>query len=414
MDKNEIRRGWPVLLGVTIAMIAGVGTLPYYTAGMFVTSLQQTFGWSRSAISLGPSIFILGLVLTTPLIGSMTDRLDPRKLVVVGVVVVALSFGGLSVMSGGIFEYYGALALMSVLGNLSGACAVTPILVGSFARSRGAALGIAMAGIGLGSAVGGPLVAQAIATHGWRGGYRAMSAFCFAMAPLIWGLLRCGNWRATVPPTKVHPGLSVREALASSTYWYLSTAFFLIALGSTGLIVHFVPLLTDRGMDARAAASVSSTIGLCVIASRLFSGFLVDRLFAPRVAMTIMLTGAAGYVAFVLGGTRFAYVGALAVGISFGAETDLVGFLVARYFGLRNYGRLFGVMYGLCLSGTAVSPALYGWVADRMGTYVPMILAAVGLLTAAAWIFAMLPPYPRWQNVAFADASLPGGEPVAP
>ena len=327
----------------------------------------------------------------------MTDRLDPRNLVVLGVVVVALSFGGLSVMSGGIFEYYGALALMSVLGNLAGACAVTPILVASFKRSRGAALGIAMAGIGLGSAVGGPLVALAISAYGWRGGYRAMAAFCIAMTPLIWGLLRSGKRRAVIP-TKDHPGLSVREALASPTYWYLSAAFFLVALGSTGLIVHFVPLLTDRGMDARAAAGVSSAIGLCVIASRLFSGFLVDRLFAPRVAMTIMLTSAAGYVAFVLGGTHLAYVGALAVGISFGAETDLVGFMVARYFGLRNYGRLFGVMYGLCLSGTAVSPALYGWVADRMGTYVPMILAAVGLLTAAAWIFALLPPYPHWRN----------------
>jgi MFS family permease len=341
----------------------------------------------------------------------LTDRINPRNMVAPGIIVVALAFGGLSLMGGNVFVYYVELAAMSVLGNLSGTCALTPILVAHFHRSRGAALGIAMAGIGLGAAVAGPLVALTISASGWRGGYRAISLFCLAMTPIVWRLLK-SSARA-VAASEDHSGSSVREALSAPTYWLLSTALFSIALGSTGLIIHFVPLLTDQGMDSGTAAGVSSAIGLCVILSRLFTGFMVDRFFAPRVAAAIMLAGAMGYVVFARTGTHFAIVGALAIGISFGAETDLVGFMVSRYFGLRNYGRLFGVMYGLCLSGTVISPMLYGWVKDHVGTYFPMIHAAAGLLTFASGILATLPPFPRWQNADVEAAPHPSGAPAA-
>ena len=307
--------------------------------------------------------------------------------------VVAACFLALSHLNGSLWQYYFIFGLMALIGNLSGATALTAIIARHFRWRRGAALGIAMAGAGLSSAVCGPIVSIVIAAHGWRSGFVGLSLFCLAMAPLVWAALHGGSERVCNERLETD-GDTFQEAAAKPIYWKLSLAFFLVSLGSTGLIVHFVPLLIDRSFEHAVAAALSSIIGLSMIVSRLLTGFIVDRVFAPRVAMVLMLTSAISFLLFLLGGTTWAILAAVAVGISFGSETDLVGFMVARYFGLRNFGRLFGLMYGFCLAGVIGSPVLYGIARDRFGNYDPMIASAALLLGCAAIIFATLPPFP--------------------
>jgi MFS family permease len=397
MNKEEWSIGWPALLGATLAFIGGVVCLPYYTAGLFVKPLQSEFGWSRGEISYGPAVLIIGFVLSSPFIGLLTERVDPRKLVPLGMNVVVLAFVALSFMHGSIVQYYLTLAVMAVFGNLSGACVLTPILARTFHYSRGAAIGIAMAGVGLGAAIGGPLVAQVIAKAGWREAYLAMAGFSLLMIPVVGLSFRRGGPRLAASRDDASVGgVAFGDAVKRPLFWILWLAFFLIAVASTGLIVHFVPLMIDLGADPRAAAGIASAIGISVILGRLFSGFMVDRMFAPHVAAVITAIGALGYATFLIGGPSYAIFAALAVGISFGAETDLVGYMAARYFGLRNYGRVFGLMYGLCTVGNAVSPVLYGTIKDATGSYQPMIIAAVCLLATSAFICMLLPRFPNW------------------
>jgi MFS family permease len=131
-----------------------------------------------------------------------------------------------------------------------------------------------------------------------------------------------------------------------------------------------------------------------VIGGRLITGYLLDRVFAPRLAASLMLAAAACFAVFLVGGANFALGLAIAVGLSFGAEVDLVGYMVSRYFGARNYGRLFGISYSLCIVGMMLSPLLFGQIRDSLGSYRPMILFSVFLLLAAAALFWRLPPYP--------------------
>lgn len=410
MDKTELKQGWRSLVGATLAMIAGVVTLPYYTAGLFIKPLQQEFGWSRAAASLGPAILIAGFVLTSPIIGLMADRMNGRKLVAPGMVAVSFAFAALSQMSGSIAQYYFILASMAVIGNLSGTCALTPILAQVFHRSRGTALGITMGGVGLGAAVGGPVVAKILAEYGWRWAYIAMAAFSLVMAPVVLGLLGSGK-HAVVEATQWN-GLTLAQSVRKPFYWVMTISFVFVALASVGLIVHFVPLLTDEGMPPQRAAGLASIIGLAVIGSRLFTGLMVDRLFAPRVAAVVMLLGAVGYVVFLVGGPSYTVFGACAIGMTFGAETDLVGYMASRYFGLREYGRVFGVMYGFVTAGSGISPILYGWAKDSTGSYQVMIIAAVVLLTCSALIFALMPVFPHWEHDSRVE-KVPGGLPAA-
>jgi predicted MFS family arabinose efflux permease len=413
MNKTELEAGWPALLGATLAFIGGVVCLPYYTAGLFITPLQTEFGWSRGALSYGPAVLIMGFVLSSPFIGIIAERIDPRRLVPVGMIVVAVAFASLSQMQGGILRYYLTLAMMAVFGNLSGACVLTPILARTFFVSRGAAIGIAMAGTGVGSAIGGPLVAAVISSAGWRSGYLAMAGFVLLMTPIVWLSFRRGGPRLVAGQDHTADGISFGHAVRQPLFWLLWLAFFQIALASTGLIIHFVPLLIDEGTDPRVAAGIASGIGASVVVGRLFTGFMVDRMFAPHVAAMIMAVGGMGYVSFMLGGAPFAVAAALAIGISFGAETDLVGYMTARYFGLRHYGRIFGLLYGLCTVGNAISPVLYGTIRDRMGTYRPTITVAACLLAASAFIFvALLPQYPKWAKEV--RSTEPSAEPALP
>ena len=78
------------------------------------------------------------------------------------------------------------------------------------------------------------------------------------------------------------------------------------------------------------------------------------------------------------------------IGLSFGAEMDLIGYTVSRYFGFRAYGRLYGLLYAICMAGTASSPLVYGLVVDRAGGYEPMLAAAVVMLLVAAALFLTL------------------------
>ena len=396
MSWSEFRPSWPVLAGATLAYMGGAVCLPYYTAGLFISPLQAEFGWSRSGLSLGPALLITGFVLTSPIFGALSERVEPRRLVPFGMLAVAAAFALLSLLNGTIVQYYATLIFMAFAGNLSGPCVITPILAGAFDQARGTAIGIAMAGIGLGAAIGSPLIASVIANEGWRQAYRCMALFSLLAIPIVWAMFWHTTPYRSSSPAHHEQGLAFRAAIQHPLFWLLWFCFFSVAVASTGLIIHFVPLLVDQGVEPSAAAAMSSLIGISVIFGRLATGLLIDRFFAPRIGAAILGLSSAGFAIFLFGGAKHAMVAALAIGISFGAETDLIGFLAARYFGLRHYGRIFGLLYGLCLFGSAVSPVLYGLVADLAGSYRPMIGAAAGLLIIAMIILLMLPGFPNW------------------
>lgn len=386
----EIRLRWPILAGTTIAMFSGATSLPFATSGMFVKSLEAAFGWHRTAISLGPALFMLGVAATTPIVGALTKRFNVRKLIATGMLAVVLCFVLLSQVRGQLWLYYCAYIAMALVGNLSGAAALTAIITRTFDVARGRALGISMAGAGLTTSIGGPVVLLLVHSFGWRVGYLIIGGFVLAMTPVVWILLASEGQTAHNQVASAD-GMTFRQVLSGPQYWFMMAAFFMVSVGSLGLFVHFVPLLIDRGMPANSAAALASFIGVSTIIARVLTGFLVDRYDARRVAAVAMLLGAGGFFLFLEGGDRFAIFGAIAVGISFGSETDLVGFMIARYFGMRDYGRLFGIMYGVVLSGAFVSPVLYGKAKDAFGSYDPMLAAAACLLVVAAVILTLLP-----------------------
>jgi MFS family permease len=176
-------------------------------------------------------------------------------------------------------------------------------------------------------------------------------------------------------------------------FWLLAASFAMMSLSFAGFLPHFVPMLTDGGLSPVTAGTIAAEIGLAVIASRLVIGFLMDRLFAPRIAIAMSLIAASGFIILVVNGIAAASLTAIALGLAMGAELDLMGFLVARYFGLREFGRIYGWLYGAFIFASGLGPLWVGALRDANGNYTLALgIGAAGLLVACVG-FLLLPRY---------------------
>lgn len=116
------------------------------------------------------------------------------------------------------------------------------------------------------------------------------------------------------------PGLTFAEARVDWRYWVLSLAFYLAATVINGSLVHVVPMLTDRGIPIGAATAALSATGAALIVGRICSGWLIDRVFGPYVAMIVLAIPMFGIG---LGGIS-PIVGTICLGMGIGAEIDIM------------------------------------------------------------------------------------------
>ena len=156
-------------------------------------------------------------------------------------------------------------------------------------------------------------------------------------------------------------------------------------------------MLVDRGMSSTTAATVAAAVGVTVMLARILVGHLMDRFFAPRVAMTFFVLSALGLVAFATGAVGgLAFLAAILVGLSLGAEVDMVAYLAGRYFGLKTFGTTFGLLFGSVLIGITIGPVAFGYTYESMGSYVGVLWVGAGFNVLAILLMAILGPFPDW------------------
>jgi predicted MFS family arabinose efflux permease len=230
----------------------------------------------------------------------------------------------------------------------------------------------------------------------WRGAYLGLAVATVLVAvpvglflsgaPQEVGLLPDGDRVTSTPAASVQPptGLTVGEAIRTRTFWQLCGIFFFVAVCVHGAAFHLVPLLTDRGLSGRTAALAASVFGLSSIAGRVGNGYLVDRYFAPRVA-AVLFAGAAAGIALLWSGSTSStvFVAAALLGLAIGAESDVMPFLISRYFGMRSMAELYGFAFGAYTLGNATGRSLFALGFDTRGSYQLPLAGAVLVLTLA-------------------------------
>jgi len=405
--KGEMLSGYPLLLAAFIGIAIGINSIYFYTSGLFVKPLQAEFDWSRSAISSVNFVGALASAGLAPFVGALTDRFGVR--LVAGVCLLGFASGFYLVSGASNFTEFFVFALfLQMVGTGTSPIVFSRLVNQHFNAARGLALGISLAGTGLTGALAPRFLAGFIEENGWRDAYQVLGLIVILLTPLV---ILLASYR--VKPDDREPGdqesgsrigqdeehgIVLSEALRSSTLWFLSALFFSVSIAIGGLILHFIPLLTDAGVDFKTAASVAGTLGVSVVIGRIGIGFLLDRFFAPYVAMILFSTTAIGLLILAFAGPDSAVIAAFCIGASIGGETDLIAYFTARYFGMRAYGKIYGIVYAMFTLGMSFSAVLVGGIYDLHGTYFPALLTSAGLLMAGVVICSRLPAFPKFKT----------------
>ncbi|MFO1503206.1 MAG: MFS transporter [Steroidobacteraceae bacterium] len=388
--------GWPrSLAGAVIGCATGVSALLLYTNGLFVAGLAHDYGLTRVQFGFGVLLVTMALAFANPVVGWLVDRVGAKWLSVAGLLLLSAGFASLGSFIRSIQGYYLLQVLVALAGAASGPIAYSKIVNETFIRHRGIALGVTMTGIGLTAAAVPPVLAGIIADEGWRAGYHQLAFVPLAGAVLTAVLLPSRHAvGSSSSANATQASAPATDFLRSRTFWMLAGTFFVLSLSFMGLVPHLVPMLSDAGLDPRTAGKLAGQMGLAVIGSRMIVGLALDRMFAPRVALVTCLIAAAGNLVFLLKGVDAASVTAIAMGFALGAELDLMGFLVARYFGLAQFGRIYGWLYFAFIFASGLGPLWVGAVRDGTGSYsLALAGSCVGLLASCVG-FLLMPRYP--------------------
>jgi predicted MFS family arabinose efflux permease len=415
--RQRFTNPWWVVVGAVSGLFVCNGPVLGFTFGVFLKPIMADTGWTRGSVSFALSVGGIFSSIAVPVLGRMMDRWSIRRVALPGLVAYAVCLA-LVALSPPVFWIFTALfALAETTSAIQTPLGYAKAISGWFDPRRGLALGIAMAGVGLGGSVIPQVANFLIERIGWRGAYAGLALLTLAIAfPAVALWIREprpgeGERHAAAAAARL-VGLTTAEAARLPRFWILASVFFLVAVAINGTVAHVIPLLTDRGLSRDAATAIFGLFGLATLAGRLLAGYLVDRIFAPYVATVFFLAPLAGF-AFLAGAAGpLPALGVVLFGLGLGTEIDLIAFLVSRYFGQRSFGELYGCFFMVFGFGSSIGRFLGGYVFDLTGSYNAAFLGAgLALLVAVVLVNrlgAYAYPVRRYLDPDFAP------EPAAP
>ena len=391
-----------MLLVAAMGVTCGITAVPIYTIGAFVGPLEDAYGWSRGAIQSATVFAYLTLIFAGPAAGYLTDHYGPRRVALWSVFGISISVGSASVLAGTLWGLYLAYALIGILGAGTSPVVWTRAVSTWFVKKRGLAFGLTLMGTGLFATVGPVYVTYMIGEFGWRGGYLAL-----AFVPIVFVLPLVYFWfferqdkGDTQSPERTETadvGMDLRAALSTTGFWIIGLSFLLFSTGISGFIASYIPMLTDQGLTRGEAASMAGFIGISVILSRFVMGILLDHFRASYLSAAVMLLPALGCFLWGsgIGGSTSALWAAIFIGLAGGAEFDLVAYMTSRYFGLRHYGKLYGILFSSVIAGAAIGPLMFGFGFDMTGSYEAVLLTVTALFLIGSVSQLFLGSYPK-------------------
>jgi MFS family permease len=400
VDLAEFRRGWHILLLAGLGVATCVTATVLYGFGALVIPLQQTFGLARADLQLSITCLFLGAAFACHLAGVLNQRYGMRVVTTLSLLALSLGYLALTLFHGTLWHLYLGFAVLAFAGVGTLQVTWSHLVNEWFERNRGLALAIILSGTGLAASVLPPVLTWAIARWDWRAAFVVMAAPTLLLTlPLTLVWMRSPSQLAAAQSTKpVLPGESWSYAVRGRKFWTLTVALTLAVSAVLGLLTSVIPLLRDKGFDAATASGIFSSFGVSLVVGRIVVGYLLDRLWPAGVSAAALALPAIGcFMLVTIHSNVPALVAACAlIGIGTGAEFDISAYLLARYFGMRDFGRLYGLLLGIVTFASALAPALFGILYRSSGSYDSMLRVAVGCFIVGPGLLLTLGQCPRW------------------
>jgi MFS family permease len=371
-----------VVAASAMGLAFGYSSIGIGSFGVFVVPLTKRFGWGRGDMSLALTLMSVAVIILSPVAGSLLDRYGVRRVLIPSTMLFGFVIASMSLMAGSLGQFYFMYLLIAMTGVCTTPASYSRVIVAWFDRRRGLALGVVLAGIGLGSAFT-PLFVGTVTTRlGWRIAYVGLGLLVLLVSlPAIVAWVR-EPVRVATDHASIESGINFSAAIRTRPFALMIVSFALLGIFTGGIVSHLVPMLADRGVGVDAAVGIASLLGFALIAGRIMTGFLLDHFFAPLVIATFLLAPISGVSLMLMGATGgMALIAVVLMGLGVGAEMDFMSYLVSRYFGLICFGRIYGLTYAALTAGISLGPLFMGYSQQVTGSYT---LGLSGLLASCA------------------------------
>jgi MFS family permease len=403
--------GWIITAVTFVTMAIGVNARTAFS--LFFPPIIDEFGWERGITAGAFSFGFVVSAAVSPLIGRLMDRLGPRSVMELG---VALMAGGLLLapLTTQPWHLYLTIGVLVGAGSIClGYSGQSPFLPNWFHRRRGLAIGLAFAGVGVGSITLLPWVQFMIEQTGWRTACTAIGLLVLVvLAPINLllrkrpediGLMPDGDAAPSAASAKPVSNIvdsdwasvdwTLQRALRTARFWWLAIGYFGGLYIWYAVQVHQTKYLLDIGFSPSVAVWALGAVSLLGIPGQILLGHVSDRVgrewiwsagcagfaicFAALIALSHYPTLTLVYVMVVT-------QGALGYGL-----TSIMGAVVVEIFQGRHYGSIFGTIMVAALAGGAAGPWVTGVLHDLSGNYTLAFLIGIGvsgLSALAIWL----------------------------
>lgn len=398
--RSADRRRMGVLFAATTGSVFSTTATVHAVFGTFLVPLSETFGWSRASISAVMAIIAISCAVTYPLAGRYSDVHGSRRMILFGKAMLGVSIAALALTNGSLALFYLTFLAIGIFGALPSTAMFAKLVAEWFHENRGVAMGFSSGlGNGLGAVIVPIITAIVVSVLGWRAGYLGIAALILLVGlPILFFFLHDipkeeRDAAQGVGGTKSE-GYTLAQAVHIPAFWLLITA---IAAGggiSTAILSHVVPIAGDRGFSLATGTAVVSIFALSASMWQIMTGHLLDRTNTPRIVVPMYALAIPGLFLLEYGSSSPLLIASgVCLGIALGAQFGALPFFIARYFGLRHFGTILGVMYSAVIAGQGITPVLLDAAFDILGSYRTAIIVSMGVMGLGSLLLFLLPGF---------------------
>lgn len=390
--------GWYITaaLGLILTVVVG-STLNAF--GLFVLPVSTEFGLSRADINSAFILLNIGIAVIAPFIGRALDRFPAKRIMLIAILCLGISFGVLSISRSLWLSSLVMLVPLPIAFLAAGTITYSIVLARWFAVQRGRAIMLAQVGAPLGSVTVTPLVAWLIEVEGWRTALATMAGVGTVVLLLLLTVIRerpgPGESETGVVPdlARSHPAAAaepqrpatVKELLGTSLFWMTAFGYALPICMAQAMAVTLVPLAMESGIATTQAASLVSISGAAAIFGNLSMSVVADRFDRTKLLVAFALLGVGmGALPLLEHSYILLAITSAIIGLSTGTMAPIFYATFADRFGVPSFGTVRGLIQPISAVMNALAVRFAGEVFDRTGEYALLfqVMIAVQLIAA--------------------------------
>ena len=393
-EKEQVYYGWKIVAAILVLLTFTSG-LSFYNHAIYLNALATKPAFDVSSASTAVSIFFLTGGVMGLWVAKWVQDYDPRICITAGAIISFVSLVALAYVST-VWQLFLVYALFGTGFSASSLIPATTLVTKWFQRRRAMALSVASTGLSLGGVILTPLSVLMVESLGFEIAVQLIGVmFLFGVVPVAWLYLRVspesmGQHIDGVKPEQtadkvtsgtpeiVEDGITFREARRGRFFWGVSCAYIFLMAAQVGGIAHQYGLARELLTEAQTAIAVA-ILPVFSIIGRLIGGWIVDQMSIRTFAIAMMLLQVLS-LSILSGGFSIwtLYFGLAAFGTTVGNLLMLQPLLIAEAFGVKDYARIFSVSNLMSSWGTALGPAVLGFVYAASGELydVPYLVAA--------------------------------------